>query len=256
MKDGKTMFEVHTHGGRRPTGLEAVEWAQAVVRLGAGEIVLTSMDADGTQDGYDLEMTEAVAAAIQEHRPACVIHEGNGTRWGVVPARGEFLQGLRQLTTDNDTLLILDEVITGFRVHPGGFQAYCDIVPDMTTMAKVLAGGLPGGCLAGRTDLLDVLAFDNPLGKKMKHPGTFNANPLSAAAGRAALDVVASGEPSRVATERAAALRRGLNEAFAARGVGWVAYGDFSAIKIIPGRGRPAMVTTGFPTTVTTGGWT
>ncbi len=183
---------------------------------------------------------EAVAAAIQEHRPACVIHEGNGTRWGVVPARGEFLQGLRQLTTDNDTLLILDEVITGFRVHPGGFQAYCDIVPDMTTMAKVLAGGLPGGCLAGRTDLLDVLAFDNPLGKKMKHPGTFNANPLSAAAGRAALDVVASGEPSRVATERAAALRRGLNEAFAARGVGWVAYGDFSAIKIIPGYEGPA----------------
>ena len=65
VKDGKTMFEVHTHGGRRPTGLEAVEWAQAVVRLGAGEIVLTSMDADGTQDGYDLEMTEAVAAAIE-----------------------------------------------------------------------------------------------------------------------------------------------------------------------------------------------
>lgn len=65
VKDGKTMFEVHTHGGRRPTGLEAIEWAQAVVRLGAGEIVLTSMDADGTQDGYDLEMTEAVAAAIE-----------------------------------------------------------------------------------------------------------------------------------------------------------------------------------------------
>ena len=65
VKDGKTMFEVHTHGGRRPTGLEAVEWAQAVVRLGAGEIVLTSMDADGTQDGYDLEMTKAVAAAIE-----------------------------------------------------------------------------------------------------------------------------------------------------------------------------------------------
>ncbi|MBQ15823.1 MAG: aspartate aminotransferase family protein [Planctomycetaceae bacterium] len=183
---------------------------------------------------------EAAAAAIQEHRPACVIHEGNGARWGVVPARAEFLQGLRQLTADNDTLLILDEVITGFRVHPGGFQAHCDIVPDMTTMAKVLAGGLPGGCLAGRADLLDVLAFGNPLGKKMKHPGTFNANPLSAAAGRAALEVVATGEPSRIASERAAALRQGLNEVFAARGVGWVAYGDFSAIKIIPGYDGPA----------------
>jgi cyclase len=63
-RDGRTLFEVHTHGGRRPTGLEAVEWAQTVVRMGAGEIVLTSMDADGTRDGYDLEMTDAVASGI------------------------------------------------------------------------------------------------------------------------------------------------------------------------------------------------
>ncbi len=58
------VFEVHTHGGRRPTGLEAVAWARAVVKLGAGEIVLTSMDADGTKDGYDIEMTRAVSAAV------------------------------------------------------------------------------------------------------------------------------------------------------------------------------------------------
>jgi cyclase len=63
-REGKTIFEVHTHGGRKPTGLEAVAWAQEVVRLGAGEIVLTSMDRDGTQDGYDLEMTAAVVAAV------------------------------------------------------------------------------------------------------------------------------------------------------------------------------------------------
>ncbi|MCC7406722.1 MAG: imidazole glycerol phosphate synthase subunit HisF [Phycisphaeraceae bacterium] len=64
VRDGKTVFEVHTHGGRRPTGLEAVAWAREVVRRGAGEIVLTSMDADGTKDGYDLEMTAAVSAAV------------------------------------------------------------------------------------------------------------------------------------------------------------------------------------------------
>ena len=58
------VFEVHTHGGRKPTGIEAVDWARRVVELGAGEIVLTSMDADGTRDGYDLEMTAAVAAAV------------------------------------------------------------------------------------------------------------------------------------------------------------------------------------------------
>ncbi len=64
VRNGRTVFEVHTHGGRRPTGLEAVAWAREVVRRGAGEIVLTSMDADGTQNGYDIEMTAQVAAAV------------------------------------------------------------------------------------------------------------------------------------------------------------------------------------------------
>ena len=62
--NGKTVFEVHTHGGRKPTGLGVVDWAQRVVQLGAGEIVLTSMDADGTQNGYDLEVIGAVADAV------------------------------------------------------------------------------------------------------------------------------------------------------------------------------------------------
>lgn len=63
-RDGKTVFEIRTHGGRKPTGLEMVDWARKVVQLGAGEIVLTSMDADGTKDGYDIEMTAAVSAAV------------------------------------------------------------------------------------------------------------------------------------------------------------------------------------------------
>ena len=62
--NGRTIWEVHTHGGRTPTGIEAVAWAREVEQRGAGEIVLTSMDADGTQDGYDLEMTRAVAEAV------------------------------------------------------------------------------------------------------------------------------------------------------------------------------------------------
>ena len=88
--------------------------------------------------------------------------------------------------------------------------------------------------------MLEALAFGNSLGKKMKHPGTFNANPLSSAAGCAALDVVATGEPSRVANQQAARLRRGLNELFVEKSIPWVAYGDFSAIKIIPGYDGPA----------------
>ncbi len=64
IRDGRQVFEVHTHGGRRPTGLDAVQWARRVVELGAGEIVLTSMDADGTKDGYDIELTKCVADAV------------------------------------------------------------------------------------------------------------------------------------------------------------------------------------------------
>lgn len=176
----------------------------------------------------------AVARAIELHQPACVIHEGNGTHWGVVPAGAEFLQGLRQLTREKNVLFILDEVITGFRVAPGGFQAHCGIKPDLSTFAKVLAGGLPGGCLAGRADVMQVLAFNNPLGKKMKHPGTYNANPLSAAAGCAALSQVATGEPCRKANEAAGWLRSALNELFGRKSLNWVAYGQFSAIKILP----------------------
>lgn len=64
-KDGRTLFEVHIHGGRTPTGLEAVAWAKEVEQRGAGEIVLTSMDRDGTKDGYDLEITRAIADAVR-----------------------------------------------------------------------------------------------------------------------------------------------------------------------------------------------
>lgn len=176
----------------------------------------------------------ALEAAIDEHDPACVIHEGNGTRWGTVPARPEFLRGLREVTDRKGVIFILDEVITGFRVHQNSFQGLCGIKPDLTTLAKVLAGGLPGGCLTGRADLMQVLAFDNPLGRKMKHPGTYNANPLSAAAGVAALKIVETGEPSRVSNECAAALRRELNSLFQRKSSRFVAYGDYSAIKIIP----------------------
>jgi glutamate-1-semialdehyde 2,1-aminomutase len=146
----------------------------------------------------------------------------NGARWGVVPMHAEFLRGVRLLTQQKNVIFIHDEVITGFRVHPGGFQGHCEVRPDLSTFAKVLAGGLPGGCLAGRADLMQALAYDNPLGRKMKHPGTYNGNPLSAAAGIAALAVVADGKPCHAANDVAKRLRAALNELFA-RKSDWVA---------------------------------
>src|SRR5690606_30967174 len=120
--------------------------------------------------------------------------------------------------------LVFDEVITGFRVSPGGAQAECGILPDITTMAKVVAGGLPGGAVAGRADILDQLDFGAAASRKrekVQHPGTFNANPVSAAAGIAALDIVATTDACRRANDSAAALRDGFNEILAVEGVPW-----------------------------------
>src|SRR5207248_9052740 len=90
-------------------------------------------------------------------------------------------------------VLLFDEVVTCVRVSPGGAQAEYGIRPDLTTLAKILAGGLPGGAVAGRQDVLDLLDFQITKAadrEKISHQGTFNANPLSAAAGVAALEIV------------------------------------------------------------------
>lgn len=163
-----------------------------------------------------------------------VILEPTGGHWGSVPLRGEFLHGLREITQRLGRLLIFDEVITGFRISPGGAQGYYGVKPDMTSLAKILAGGLPGGALAGRADILAFLE-PRPGQPKMKHPGTYNANPLSAAAGVAALSRVAQGEACNQANTMARELRNKLNAMFAANKFPWIAYGDFSMVKTLPG---------------------
>jgi glutamate-1-semialdehyde 2,1-aminomutase len=182
---------------------------------------------------------EAVEAALKnDPQIGCVILEPTGGRWGIVPIGESFLRALREITLRHDRLLIFDEVITGFRVHPGGAQGHYGITPDLTTLAKVLAGGLPGGAVAGRADIMANLEF-RPGKPKMGHPGTFNANPLSAAAGVAALKLVATGEPCRQANDMGRLLRQGLNRLFAEQGVDCVAYGQFSSCKILIGYQGP-----------------
>ncbi len=178
--------------------------------------------------------TEQLAEVLeQDGQIACAILEPTGGHYGRVPIRGPFLHSLRELTQRHGVLLIFDEVITGFRVHPGGAQGYYGIEPDLTVLAKILAGGLPGGCVAGRADLLDLIAFDQPADRKMPHPGTFNANPLSASAGIATLELVRTGEPCERANEMGKLLRAGLNEVFEKEKVPWIAYGEFSSIFVL-----------------------
>ena len=189
---------------------------------------------------------QSVEQAFRAQQPACCILEPTGGHWGLVPIQGEFLRGLRDLCSKYGVILIFDEVISGFRVAPGGAQAHYDVKPDMTTLAKILAGGLPGGAVCGGADLLDAIAFGNRHGKKMKHPGTFNGNPLSAAAGCAALDALANGIAGGRAIEAARQLRHRLNDLFAKKATPWVAYGEFSMIHILPQYNGPRPTDDGF----------
>jgi glutamate-1-semialdehyde 2,1-aminomutase len=181
----------------------------------------------------------ALDEALATHKPACVILEATGGHWGAVPMRAEFLAAVRDACDRHGSLLILDEVITGFRVAPGGAQEAYGVRPDLISLAKILAGGLPGGCLAGRADVMEALSFTNRYGQKMKHPGTYNANPLSAAAGIAALDLVATREPVERANESGLKLREAFNNLFRAKSVDWVAYGEFSMVTVLPGYTGP-----------------
>ncbi len=173
---------------------------------------------------------------------ACVILEPTGASFGIVPTDGVFLRKIREITQKHDVLLIFDEVITGFRVAPGGAQAYYNVTPDMTTLAKIVAGGLPGGALVGKKEILELISIQaEEDGLKMPHPGTFNANPLSASAGIAMLNIVKTGKPNEQANHIAQKLRNELNKVIDTYGLDWVIYGEFSGIRLLIGHGEKDM---------------
>jgi len=159
---------------------------------------------------------------------AAVIIEPSGASAGAVPLPRGFLQNLRALTTARGVCLVMDEVITGFRWSPGGAQRAYGVTADLVTLAKILAGGLPGGAVAGRRDLLAAIGAAPSTGRRVRHPGTFNANPLSAASGIACLDVIRDGRVHTQVDAMTARLLRELNARLAKRGVRGVAYGEAS----------------------------
>ena len=178
-----------------------------------------------------------------------VILEPTGAGAGRVPVSAEFVRSVRASTERHGVLLIFDEVVTGFRVSPGGAQQRLGVRPDLTTMAKIVAGGLPGGAVGGRAEILDQIAL--PGGRRrIAHPGTFNANPLSAVAGRTCLDLVAT-QPLTERAERAAKrLGDGMNRLFLDTGACGFAYRNSSMVQValnVAGDGSPEAVAAAGP---------
>jgi glutamate-1-semialdehyde 2,1-aminomutase len=134
----------------------------------------------------DLDAVERLFAARTDGIAAVLVEPVVGNM-GVVPPKGGFLQGLREITARHGALLVFDEVMTGWRVHPRGAQALFGITPDLTCLGKVLGGGLPAAAYGGRRDLMLQVAPAGPV----YQAGTLSGNPLAMAAGIATLDILA-----------------------------------------------------------------
>lgn len=173
---------------------------------------------------------------------AGVILEPGGGSSGTIPSDRGFLARLREFTRARGIVLIFDEVITGFRFAPGGAQQRYEIYADLTTLAKILAGGLPGGAVAGGAVVMDQLAFsDDSLwnrNSRVGHAGTFNANPLSAAAGMTTLDLLADGRAHARADRAGEFLRAGMAEVIKRLDVDAYVYGESSIVNLFLGPSR------------------
>lgn len=188
----------------------------------------------------------AIADAVRQHNNlAALILEPSGATYGAQPLPDSFCREARNLCTRHGLLLILDEVVTGFRIAPGGVQERAGVEADLTCLAKILAGGLPGGAVGGRAAIMRLLEFGDRAWneeRKVRHQGTFNANPLSAVAGITMLKEARNGTSQARASALAGQLREGLNRELRARNLrGCAAYGDASIVHLV--LGSPA----GFP---------
>ncbi len=141
--------------------------------------------------------------------------------------RPEYVKGVEQLCRKHGVLFMMDEVVSGFRWSRSGAQGMFGVKPDVSTFGKILAGGLPGGAVSGRADVLDMIG-----GHGVDHPGTFNANPLSAAAGSTALEIIEKepvGEKAELAAKR---LKEGINRQLGNLEIPGGAYGLSSIVQM------------------------
>lgn len=166
-----------------------------LVKAGSGLLTFGNPTSAGVPEDFirhtlvlDFNNIDAVKAAFAEHGDdiACVIVEPIAGNMNLIKPVPGFLEGLREVCTAHDAVLIFDEVMTGFRAGPQGVQGLSGITPDLTTLAKVIGGGMPVGAFGGRTDIMDCIA---PLGN-VYQAGTLSGNPVAVAAGLVTLKLL------------------------------------------------------------------
>ena len=198
-----------------------------LVRAGSGVATLGLPNSPGVPDALAaLTLTapfndvHAVEELLKAHgdRVAAIFVEPIVGNAGFIAPDAAFLPALRRLATEHGALLVFDEVMTGFRVAPGGAAEYFGITPDLTTLGKVIGGGLPVAAYGGRRDLMALVAPSGP----MYQAGTLSGNPLAMAAGIATLTALTPELHARIA-QRTRALVEGLRHIAARRGVPFTA---------------------------------
>lgn len=196
-----------------------------LIHAGSGAITLGLPDSPGvtlgtahdtfTAEYNNLDSVRSLFREKGDEIAAIIVEPVSGNMGVVVPSK-DFLQGLRDITKEYGALLIFDEVITGFRLAKGGAQEYFGVIPDLTTLGKIIGGGLPVGAYGGRKDIMDMLA---PIGP-VYQAGTLSGNPMAMAAGIAMLTLINETPDFYSELERKAAkLEAGLLDNLAKTGV-------------------------------------
>ena len=198
-----------------------------LVRAGSGVATLGLPNSPGVPDALaaltltapfnDVAAIEAIMTAHGDRIAAIFVEPIVGNA-GFIPPDAAFLPALRRLATEHGALLVFDEVMTGFRVAPGGAAEYFGITPDLTTLGKVIGGGLPVAAYGGRRDLMELVAPSGP----MYQAGTLSGNPLAMAAGIATLTALTPDVHAGIG-QRTRALVEGLRHIAARRGVPFTA---------------------------------
>jgi glutamate-1-semialdehyde 2,1-aminomutase len=203
-------FEHHFHGWADPfvpTGAPGVVPDNNIMVIPSND--LNKVEEELSKKEYAVLITEAGGAFVG----------------GKAPLDTEFARYLPELCHKYGTIWVLDEVVTGFRDSPGGWQAIIGVKPDLTTLGKCLGGGLNVGAIVGRADIMDAFNPKAPPERRIPHSGTWNANPLTASAGIAACKLYKTGEVQRKAAEAAAWLREEGNKALKERDISGRFYG-------------------------------